>query len=274
MQSVTSADGTSIACWQSGKGPNLVLVHGGAANHTRWKSILPRLEDHFTITVIDRRGRGESGDSPDYAIEREFEDVAAILKALDPPVLLFGHSYGAICALEAAGRSDRLAGLILYEPPIVEEGETVYSQEQLARLEALLAAGDRDGVVATFMGEIVGLPPHELDAVRSSPAWKGRVAAAHTLPRELRAQEAYRLDAERARRLTIPVLLLLGGDSPSFFGKAIAALEKTLRNSRTVVMQGQQHVAMDTGPELVVGAVLDFWREVDASQLESGLADG
>lgn len=269
MRIVTSADGTSIACHRTGKGPHLVLVHGTAASHARWQSVSPLFDEHFTVTAIDRRGRGESGDGPDYTIEREFEDVSAVIDALDPPVLLFGHSYGAICALEAATRTDRVAGLVLYEPPIVGEGETVYSPVQLARLEALLAAGDHDGVVATFMGEIVRLTPHELDVIRSSPAWPGRVAAAHTLPRELRAQEAYRLDPERAGRLFIPVLLLLGGDSPPFFGRAIAALEMLLHDARLVVMTGQQHIAMDTAPELVVGAVLDFWRG-SASRAHAG----
>ena len=159
-------------------------------------------------------------------------------------------------------RTDKVAGLVLYEPAIFGEGESGVSPEQLERLEALLAAGDREGVVTAFMGEILGMPPHELDVMRSSPAWPGRVAAAHTLPRELRAEEAYRLAADRVGTLSIPILLLLGGDSPPFFGRVIAELEKTLPNSRTVVMPGQQHIAMDTGPDLVIGAVLAFWRDV------------
>lgn len=274
MRTVTGADGTPIACWQSGRGPHLVLVHGTSANHTRWKSISPHFEEHFTVTAIDRRGRGESGDGPDYAIEREFEDVAAVVDTLQAPVLLFGHSYGAICALEAAMRTDRLAGLILYEPPNVEEGETIYAPGQIERLEALLAAGDRDGMVTTFFTEIVGLPPHELEIVRASPAWPARVAAAHTIPRECRAEDRYRLPVDRVGKLPIPVLLLLGGDSPAFFHRATAALEEALPDARTVAMPSQQHMAMDTGPDLVVSAVLDFWRRIDASQLESGLADG
>jgi pimeloyl-ACP methyl ester carboxylesterase len=274
MRTVLSSDGTRIACWTGGRGQNLVLVHGTAASSSRWATIRPRFEERFTVTAIDRRGRGESSDAPDYTIEREFDDVAAVVEAVDSPVLLFGHSYGAICALEAALRTDRLMGLVLYEPPIVAEGETVYSQEQLGRFEALLAADDRDGVVTTFMGEIVGLPPQELERLKSSPAWPGRVAAAHTLPRELRAQEAYRLNAERAARLSIPVLLLLGGDSPTFFGNAIATLEQALPDSRTVVMHGQQHVAMDTAPDLVVGAVLDFWLELERTRLDKDLVHG
>jgi pimeloyl-ACP methyl ester carboxylesterase len=269
MHSIIGAGGLRIACWTGGKGPNLLLVHGAVASHTRWTTIRPRFEEHFTVTAIDRRGRGDSDDGPDYAIEREFEDVAAVVDALDPPVLLFGHSYGAICALEAATQVDGLAGLVLYEPPILGDGESVYSQEQLGRLESLLAAGDREGVVTTFMAEIVGAPPHELEALRASPAWPARVAAAHTLPRELRAQEDYRIDTERLSRLSTPVLLLLGGDSPAFFGKAIARLEQALPDARTVVMPAQQHLAMDTGPDLVLDALLEFWREVEPAPLQT-----
>jgi pimeloyl-ACP methyl ester carboxylesterase len=263
MKTVTSSDGTRIASFTGGSGPNLVLVHGTSANHTRWTTIQRRLEERFTVTAIDRRGRGDSGDAPDYAIEREFEDVVAVVGSLDPPVLLFGHSFGALCALEAAVRSDRITGLVLYEPPIVCDDKSLYSSGQIERLEALLEAGDREAVVTAFMDEIVGLTPRELEMVKSSPAWPGRIAAAHTIARECRAEEIYRLDARRASRISIPVLLLLGGDSPAFFGAANAMLEETLPYTRTVVMPGQQHVAMDTGPDLVVEALFDFWREIE-----------
>ncbi|MCI0430660.1 MAG: alpha/beta hydrolase [Rhodospirillales bacterium] len=262
MKAVASADGTLIAYEQGGTGPNLVLVHGNVASRARWASIRPRFEEHFTVTAMDRRGRGESGDGPAYSIEREFEDVAAVVDALDAPVLLFGHSYGALCALGAAMQAKKLAGLILYEPAIYAEGESGVAAEQLDRMEALLAAGDREGVVRVLFAEVLGSPPHEIAALMSSPAWPGRVAAAHTLPRELRAEEAYRLPADRIGKLSIPVLLLLGGDSVAFFGKVAAELAKALPTARTVVMPGQQHIAMDTGPDLVVDAVLAFWRDI------------
>lgn len=212
--------------------------------------------------AIDRRGRGESGDAAAYAIDREFEDIAAVVNAVDAPVLLFGHSYGAMCALEAALLTDRLAGLILYEPPHVIDDETIYAPGQLDRLDALLAAGDREGMVSAFFTEVVGVPPEHMTIVRSSPAWPGRIAAAHTIVRECRAEESYRLPLDRLRRLSVPVLLLLGGDSPPFFRRVRGALEDVLPNFRTVVMPGQQHMAMDTGPDLVVHAVQQFRSEV------------
>src|SRR5205085_11481698 len=116
------------------------------ADHTRWAPLLPALDERFTVHAVDRRGRGASGDDRDYAIEREFEDVAAVVDAIGGPVHLLGHSYGALCALEAALRSDRLRSLVLYEPPI-PAGVTIYPPGMIDRLQALLDAGDRDGVV-------------------------------------------------------------------------------------------------------------------------------
>jgi pimeloyl-ACP methyl ester carboxylesterase len=258
---VASADGTSIACEQAGNGPHLVLVHGTSADRRRWAAIRPHFERHFTVTAIDRRGRGDSGDAPQYAVEREFEDVAAVIAALEGRVLLFGHSYGALCSLEAALLTDRLAGLVLYEPPIFE-GVGLHPSDLPDRLEAMLAGGDRDRVIRTFLAEATGMPAEEISRLASLPAWTGRLAAAHTLPRELRTVDDYRLRAGRFGRLSIPTLLLLGGNSAPNFGKAIATLEKALPNARTLVLPGQKHVAMDTAPEMVVAAVIDFWREV------------
>jgi pimeloyl-ACP methyl ester carboxylesterase len=260
MKIVMSRDGTLIACEQGGRGPHLVLVHGTSANSLRWEAVRPRLEEHFTVTRMDRRGRGGSGDSTEYAIEREFEDVAAVVNSLESPVLLFAHSFGAVCALEAAMRTDKLAGLMLYEAPVCE-GESLASPDLLERLENLLATGDREGVLRTFLAEVPRASPNEIEMFASSPAWPGRIAAAHTLPRELRSLDAYRLH-EQVGKLSIPVLLLLGGDSPPVFSRANAALEKTLPNSRSVVMPGQKHNAMDTAPDLLVRTVLDFWRDV------------
>ena len=257
MKTVTSEDGTLIAYEQDGRGSHLVLVHGSFVDSLGWERVRPRLEQHFTVTRIDRRGRGGSGDSREYAIEREFEDVVAVVNAVGAPVLLFGHSFGAVCALGAAMRTDELAGLVLYEPPPLK-CESLTSPELLERLERLLASGDREGVVRTFLAEAPRISPNEIEMLASAPTWPGRIAAAHTLPRELRSLEAYRLP-DQIGKLSTPVLLLLGGDSPAVFGRANANLEKLLPNSRSVVMPGQKHIAMDTAPDLLVGAVLDFW---------------
>src|SRR5688572_24310787 len=118
MSTFRSGDGTTIACEKIGSGPPLVLVHGTAADHTRWAPVLPALSGRFTIYACDRRGRGASGDGASYAMEREFEDVAAVVDGIGGPVDLLGHSYGALCSLEAAVLARNLRRLALYEPPI------------------------------------------------------------------------------------------------------------------------------------------------------------
>lgn len=257
-ETVTARDGTTIAYRRSGEGPPLVLVHGAAADHGRWGPVLPALEGRFTVHAVDRRGRGGSGDSKDYAIEREFEDVAAVVDSLGEPVNLLGHSYGALCSLEVALRTRNVRKLVLYEPPVDVTGEGIYPPGVVDRMEAMLDAGDRDGVIVTTMREVAGVSPEVVEYMRSLPVWQARVAAAHTIPRELRASEAYRFDPERFGDLETPTLLLLGGDSPAMFGEAERAVDETLSDSRIVVMPGQGHSAMDTGTDLFTAEVLRF----------------
>lgn len=261
MEKILSPDGTPIAYQQSGMGSPLVLVHGTGGAYKRWSPILPALDKQFTVYAVDRRGRGESGEALDYAIEREFEDVAAVVDSIGEDVSLLGHSFGGICSLEAALLTSRLRKLILYEPPLPIPGVPIYPHGMIDQLYALLDAGDRSGVITTFMREIVRMPPHELELFQSSPAFSARVAAAHTLPRELRAHEAYRFEPERFNKLNVPTLLLLGGDSPSFFKAAVEALHAALPDSRVVVLPGQQHIAIDTAPDLFVREVLAFLAE-------------
>lgn len=261
MEKITSKDGTMIAYQRSSAGPPLVLVHGTAADHTRWAPILPGLEQHFSVYAIDRRGRGESGDADTYAIEREFEDVAAVVGSLEEPATLLGHSYGAICSLEAALLTQNVHKLILYEGPAIPPGMQIYPEGLIDRLQALLDRGAREEVVTTFMREMVRVPPHELELLRSLPAWKARVAAAHTIPRELRAHEQYSYAPERFMGLTTPTVLLLGGESPPFLKAGTEAVHAALPNSRVVVMPGQRHTAMDTAPELFTREVVQFFAQ-------------
>jgi pimeloyl-ACP methyl ester carboxylesterase len=256
--SVTSKDGRPIAYWQSGEGPPLVLVHGTTADHSRWAPVLPAFEQHFSVYAVDRRGRGGSGDPEDYAIEREFEDVAAVVDSIGEPAFLLGHSYGALCALEAALLTRNVRKLVLYEPGMNVTGEQIYPPGFIDRLDTLLEAGDRDGVISTMFRDLVRMPQEEVEYLRSLPAWHERVKAAHTVPRELRADEAYRFDPERFGDLMVPTLLLSGGDSPAFLKAADKAVDKTLPISRIVVMPGQGHTAMDTATDLFATEVLRF----------------
>lgn len=257
LKSVKSPDGTEIACHVAGDGPPLVLVHGTSADHTRWASIIARLAARWTTYAMDRRGRGASSDRSQYSIELEFDDVAAVIDAVGDEVDVIGHSYGAVCSLEAARRTSGIRRLVLYEPPL-PIGIEIYPSGLIERLEALLAAGDREGVVTTFLRDVVRMPADELEAVRADPSWEGRLTAAHTIPRELRIADSYEPDFTRLASVSVPTRLLVGGDSPAFLVEPSRRLHEQILDSQLITMPGQQHVAMTTAPDVFLDAVIDF----------------
>jgi pimeloyl-ACP methyl ester carboxylesterase len=140
------------------------LVHGTSADHARWDPVVPALGERFSVYAIDRRGQAGSGDAAKHSLEREAEDVAAVLDAVagewGVPVGLVGHSYGAICCLEEALRLPErlLGGLVLYEPPLLT-GAVAFPAAAVGRVEALIEEGDRDEAVAVFLREVAGMPP-------------------------------------------------------------------------------------------------------------------
>src|SRR6478672_3208028 len=160
---VTSADGTSIAIECAGAGPSLVIVHGGTGDRRRWTPLFPLLEAKFRVCAMDRRAHGASGDTPPYSLDKEVDDVVAVVSKQPGPVFVLGHSFGAVCALEAAFRTTKIARLALYEAPVrVGDHSAV-----LARMEAMIRAGDRDGALTTFMREIVLISPDEVAAMKA-----------------------------------------------------------------------------------------------------------
>jgi pimeloyl-ACP methyl ester carboxylesterase len=256
-ETVTSKDGTPIAVWRSGQGPPLVVVHGTVADHNRWAPALPALEEHFTVLLIDRRGRGASGDADDYAIEREYEDLVAVIESAGDEVSVLGHSYGGVCALEAALLTDRIAKLVVYEPPL---GFLQAPREVVDQLDALLAEDRRDELVALFFEKVAGVPPDQIELLRSLPSWRPRLDAAPTVPREELANRGYRFDPDRFKDLETPTLFLLGGDSNEHFRAAAEATQAALPNCRLVELPGQTHTAMDTATDLFTDEVLGFLR--------------
>lgn len=261
IETVTSADGTSIAYERGGRGPPLVLVHGTTADHTRWDPLRPAFEEHFTVYAIDRRGRGESGDATEYALEREAEDIAAVVDSIGESVVLLGHSYGALCSLEAALRTDRLRKLILYEPPLAVSDHVTDTEDVLDEMTALMDDGENEQALVRFFRGVVGSSSTELDAYRSSPDWPARVDAVHTVVREERAEKGYEFDAARFVGLTIPTLLLSGDESAPFLKDATDVLNDALPNSRIAIFAGHGHAAMNTAPELFIDEVLAFIQE-------------
>jgi len=260
MQKVKSKDGTIIGFWKSGSGPPLLLVHGTTADHQRWSTISPQFEQHFTVYAMDRRGRGGSTDSPEYDIMREAEDVVAVLKGIGEPAFVLGHSYGAVCTLEAALLTDNVRRLILYEPPI-PTGLPLYPPGFPDRMQTHIDADELEAALEILFREIVRMPEHEFEAYRQLPMWKVRITLTPTIPRELAIDRSYSFNPEKFANLKVPTLLLLGGDSPPLFQRAIETVDSSLSNSKVAIMAGQQHIAMDINPELFVEEVLKFLLE-------------
>lgn len=257
LEHVRSSDGARIGSWRSGEGPPLVLVHGTSSAHWSFRFLVPCLVDRFTVYAVDRRGRGESGDRVEYAIELEFEDVAAVVDSIHEPASVFGHSYGATVALGAALLARNLHRLILDEPA---PGISGVPSEDVERIEDLVARNERDeALVQAFRS--FGLTPGELEQMRASPTWSARVAAAHTVAREIRAEEAYRVDPERFRDLAAPTLLLLGEESPDWAREGTERIRVTLPDARVSLLRGQGHMAILSAPELVADEVARFLSE-------------
>jgi pimeloyl-ACP methyl ester carboxylesterase len=259
MDHLISRDGTPIAYERSGAGPPLMLIHGTGIDHRQWTSLLPRLRQYFTVYSVDRRGRGQSGDAQLYAMQREFDDVAALVDAVPEPVNLFGHSYGALCSLEAALLTTHIGKLALYEPPIYTTVKLSYPPDLLREINALLEAGRAEELLL-MLNELAQTPTEELELVRSLPSWQARVQSAHTILREMIGARDYAFDPARFRDLDTRTLLMVGGDSPPFYRAAVDALHVSLPHNRVATLSGQQHEAMETAPELFLREVISFFR--------------
>jgi pimeloyl-ACP methyl ester carboxylesterase len=247
----------------TGDGPPLLLVHGAAADHTTFRVVGPMLSERYTVHAVDRRGRGASGDTPPYAIDREFEDVAAVAEAIaaatSEAVVVIGHSYGGRCALGAALLSASISKVVSYEgaptPPGVSYGDSALADE----LAALDEAGRAADVLETFLRRVVGMDDAAIAAYQADPVWPLRVAAAHTLPRELRAEgRSAEAGLEALGAVQQPVLQIVGGASKTEFADATAALDDRLVDGRVVVIPGARHAAHHTHPEALIEAIDTF----------------
>lgn len=259
----TSRDGTEIGYFTSGDGSPLLLVHGALGDHTRWAALRQQLEPHFTVHAMDRRGRGSSGDNPDYDVAREIEDVAAVIDAIaeeaGSQVDVVGSSAGASFAVGAAALTGNVRRLVLFEPPTRQVLELLPA-ELTDRLDALLAAGDREGLLRLAYRVLVGLSDEEIDALSAQPAWPNRLAAAHTVPRELRIPPERLFDPQQATRVTVPALVLVGSATPPPFRASAQAVATALPNAQMAFLDGQGHAAEMFAPDLVAEQVLAFLR--------------
>jgi pimeloyl-ACP methyl ester carboxylesterase len=247
-EKTTSADGTAIAFDRTGDGPPLTLV-GGAFNDRRTPAALVALlAESFTVYTYDRRGRGDSGDTPPYAVERELEDLEAVIEAAGGAVALHGHSSGAQLALETAARGVSVTKLAMYEPPyFVDRSRATVAEDYLARMERAIAEGRRRDAVKQFMTEAVGMPPEMVEPILNSPICVELEKLAHTLPYDQRIMEPYQrgepLPAEWTESVTIPALVMDGANSPEWQRNACRALTRVLPDIEYRTLEGQDHAA-------------------------------
>ena len=255
LRHVTSSDGVRIACEVSGEGPPVVLVHGAGSARWSFDAVRPLLEPSFTVIAIDRRGRGDSTDAGEYELRREYEDVATVVRDAGEGAVLMGHSYGGLVAAGAARLLEDLPRLALYEPPM---GGVLADPATIDRWERLIEDGDRDPVVREFLGQIGGYDEPAIEEMARTPLWEARKQVAPTLPRELRAELAHRIDPEALAAVTAPVLLLVGAESPDWATRSTEAYAEALPAADTRALEGQGHGANVSAPELLAGELTRF----------------
>jgi len=262
--SVQSADGTRIAFRRLGSGPAVVFVHGSVSTHTDWMPVARLLASRFSCYAMDRRGRAKSGEGVGpYSIEREYEDIAAMLAAAEAssgarPALV-AHSYGAICALGAAMRHP-VPKLVLYEPPFPVGG--LIAGKNLPPYVKAIAEGDLDKALDLGLAAFPRMPAAAILTLRSSRAWPHLRTLAKSWIRELEAMDAQSPDLTSYSALSCPSLLLVGSLSPEHpMLDAAGALAKVLPRVRVETLPGQGHGAMRGAPERVARLIREFLAE-------------
>jgi pimeloyl-ACP methyl ester carboxylesterase len=257
MKTTLSKDGTSLAYDVYGSGPALVFITGA----TCFRSFEPVLHDAlvfaqaFTVYNYDRRGRGDSGNTLPYSMEREIEDIEAIIEAAGGSACLYGHSSGAILALEAAMRlGDKVNKAVLYDPAYAhDEADQLEFKGLIQGLNQLLEGGKYDEAISLFL-EGIGIPKEVIAGMQHSPQWAIMTALAPTLAYDtLLASDLPPL--ERASSLTTPIRIIVGEQSPVSMLEVGNQLSRAIPNAKNTILEGQDHMP---DPELLLPLLTSF----------------
>lgn len=247
MRFVTSADGTTIALDRLGDGPPVIMVAGAFNTRSTTAPLAAALQDWFTILNYDRRGRGDSGDTPPYSVQREIEDLGAVIAEAGGSAAVFGYSSGATLALRAAASGLAISKLALYEPPfLVDESRPPLAADLPARLADLVAAGRRGDAVELYQREAIGMPEQVVTGMRQAPFRPALEAIAHTLAYDARIVGDMTLPAELIASISTPALVIGGENSPPLMRNAARAVADALPDGRLRTLAGQGH---DISPE-------------------------
>ena len=262
MPTVQSKDGTSIAYEKKGTGPSVLVVDGALCYRASGPSgpLAELLQPHFTVYTYDRRGRGESGDTQPYAVEREIEDIEALISEAGGSAFVYGISSGAALALEAASRLKGIQKLALYEIPyVVDNSIPPQPDDYLAQMDGLIASNRQGDAVRLFM-KTVGVPAFFVAIMRFMPAWSKLKGIAHTLPYDFRILGDNRagkpLDGEKWSSATMTTLVMDGGKSPDWMRNAMQAVAKVLPNAQYRTLDRQTHMLK---PEALTPVLIEFF---------------
>jgi pimeloyl-ACP methyl ester carboxylesterase len=255
MHKVASLDGTTIAYEKAGEGPPILLLGGGFRTHEIFAPLISDLEQHCTCYAYDRRGRGESGDAPAYAVEREIEDMAAVIAEAGGEAVVFGGSSGAILALEAAMAGVPITKLALMEPSYRPEGYPRPPEDFEAKLRALLAEDRRDEAAEYFLAEFADFPSERIAQVRRSVLWPQYLEVAHTLVYDTVICADYRVPVERLAALDTSTLLITSKITHDWLLAAAQQTAAAMPNATLVSLPGVHHVVP---PEVLGPALIEF----------------
>jgi pimeloyl-ACP methyl ester carboxylesterase len=259
METIISKDGTRIACDRTGEGPAVVLVGPAMTDRQRMTSVATLLAARYMVFNYDRRGRGDSGNTLPYSVEREIEDIEAVIGKAGGSAFVFGHSSGACLAMEAAARlGDKVRKLAMYEAPYNDAPEARRAWGQYIKELATLLAADRRGDAITLFMRYVGMPEEQIAGMRHSPMWPNMEAIAPTLLYDhpgIMGDDAS-IPVERARRVRAPTLVMNGGAGAPFMYDTALTLSRTIPNAQLRTLEGQTHGA---SPEVLVPVLAEFF---------------
>ncbi|MFC0009132.1 alpha/beta fold hydrolase [Devosia nitrariae] len=259
---VISKDGTRIAFERVGDGPALILVGGALSDRSGWAPLAKLLAPRLTVFSYDRRGRGDSEDTPPYSVEREIEDLEVLIEEAGGAAFVHGQSSGAVLALETTARLPaKVQKLSLYEPPfIIDDSRPPPPENYVRHINELIAANRRGDAVKFFMTEVVGAPAEAVAEMRNAPTWPALEALAHTLAYDLAVlgdnMAGDPLPAEQWTTATAPTLVMDGGGSPPWIRNSARAVADVLPDAQHRTLDGQTHNA---APEVLAPEIERFF---------------
>jgi pimeloyl-ACP methyl ester carboxylesterase len=263
LDTLTSADGTDIAVQVIGTGQPIILIGGAFNDRTTVAGLAEALAPHATAAIYDRRGRGASGDNGDstrHPVQHELEDLAAVIRRVGGVASIFGHSSGAVLALEAASRGLPVDKLVAYEPTYFIDPSSRPDPGLADRIRTLVSRGQRDEAAALFLTGPAGLPADVVAGMRASDMWDFLAASAHTLPYDLAlCDPASGLPRDRLAAIRVPVLAINGSETDPWFAESTRATVSAIPDARHVVLEGHDHGVLHH-PHALRGLIVDFIR--------------